>query len=240
MLKAVTATDKEIQEFVANIATLAKTANTMDGLGVKISLGITKLGVTIPSVNLPPILTCRPFAPCAKGCYACKGHFCLECVKNVLEYNYKSFMQESKQYFDFLHNWLKINLGYKYFRFHSSGDIINTNYLVGMINLAKKNKGIKFLCFTKQYEIVNNYLDIEGNKFPSNLKIVLSNWGSFICPNPHNLPVTYVRFGKWLEEAKRGDNELIPDDAIPCCGKCYQCFACWNLKAGQAVQFKKH
>ena len=43
---------------------------------ITISTSNSKLGGCIPCVNLPPIITCNPLAPCAKtgGCYACTGN----------------------------------------------------------------------------------------------------------------------------------------------------------------------
>lgn len=39
-----------------------------------ISLNNSKLGDFIPSVNLPPVKTCRPDAPCKGLCYARRDH----------------------------------------------------------------------------------------------------------------------------------------------------------------------
>ena len=51
---------------------------------VKISTTVSKLGATIPTINLPPIITCRPDAPCKHGCYALRGHFIYPAVKKTL------------------------------------------------------------------------------------------------------------------------------------------------------------
>ena len=105
-------------------------------------------------------------------------------------------------------------------------------YLEGMCKVARKNKGTHYLCFTKKFKIVNDFL-AQGKRIPKNLSIVFSAWSEWIPENPYNLPMTYV-WGKDFE------NDLIPVDAIPCGGKCYECQACWQLKKGQTVFFKKH
>ena len=41
---------------------------------VTMATGNAKLGSQICGLSMPPVTTCRKDAPCAKGCYACKGH----------------------------------------------------------------------------------------------------------------------------------------------------------------------
>ena len=200
---------------------------------VKVSVTISKLGATIPSINLPPVVTCRPNAPCIHGCYALRGHFRYDAVKNRLAENLAAYKENPKLFFDMIAEQTKLA---RFCRWHSSGDIVDINYLAGMCKVARKNKGVKYLCFTKKYELVNQYLD-EGHKIPSNLRIVFSCWKDFVPENPYNIPTTWVYF------PKKGENEfnhLIPEDAIPCSGKCYACQSCWQLKKGQSVVFKKH
>ena len=125
-------------------------------------------------------------------------------------------------------------VSYRYFRYHSSGDIVDEKYFEGMVRVAKKCKSVKFLCFTKKFEIVNNYL-ASGEKIPSNLHIVFSAWDKeFKVDNPYNLPMTYVDF------KDTSKNPEIPELAIPCIGKCYECQACWSLQKGQSVVFHQH
>lgn len=108
------------------------------------------------------------------------------------------------------------------------------NYLLGMIKVANKCKQVKFLCFTKKFDIVNDYVN-HGGKIPNNLKIVFSAWHkAFKVDNPFNFPVAYVFFKK--EEL----NPDIPEMAIPCGGHCPECLACWSLKKGQSVFFNQH
>lgn len=204
---------------------------------VQVSTSVSKLGPTIPTVNLPPVVTCRPDAPCAKcaaeggGCYAMKGHWLYKTVKNRLAMNLKAYFANPQLYFDVI----TMNFdNYKYARFHSSGDIVDYGYLVGMCRVARKCKTTQILCFTKKYELVNEYV-ADGHRIPSNLHIVFSGWDNFIPDNPYNFPMTYIWFPNKPER-----NENIPENAIPCTGNCATCHACWTLKKGQSVKFKKH
>lgn len=201
---------------------------------VKISTTNSKLGAQIPSVNLPAIKTCRHDAPCKHLCYATKGNFTFPNVKESHVNNLACFVANPKKYFDDIIEYLSGLVSYRFFRWHSSGDIVNDEYLQGMMRVARKCKGVKFLCFTKKFELVNNYL-ASGQKIPNNLHIVFSAWNKeFNVPNPYDLPVTYVNF---KDESQNPD---IPVLAIPCTGDCPHCLACWSLKKGQSVVFNQH
>lgn len=199
---------------------------------ITISTKNSKLGQMIPTINLPAITTCRANAPCRKGCYACKGRFRFSTVQKSLEKNYNIYKNNPQNYFNQIQVYLTA-LPYKYFRYHSSGDIVDTQYLLGMIETANKCKKTKFLCFTKKFEIVNEYL-ANGGIIPKNLNIVFSAWGIFIPDNPYNLPMTYVNF------SKNGLDKTIPNKAKQCNGQCATCQMCWKLKRGQSVYFNFH
>lgn len=198
---------------------------------VRISHTNSKLGAAIPSVNLPAGITCRPDAPCFKECYARHGNFLYENVKKSLANNLKAYDTNPNLYFQMI---LEGSRGYKRFRWHSSGDIVDTRYLEGMCWVARRNKETNYLCFTKKFEIVNNYV-AEGHRIPKNLTIVFSGWTNWQPDNPYNFPTTWVYYPKNPEA-----NKCIPEDSIPCGGKCSECSSCWTLKKGQSVFFKKH
>lgn len=199
---------------------------------IHISTQNRKLGVAIPSINLPAITTCRANAPCRKGCYACKGTFLYSNVQRSMQNNLDIFNECPKTYFKQIQAYLTM-IPYKYFRWHSSGDIVNKKYLLGMIDTANKCKQVKFLCFTKKFEIVNDYLK-NGGVIPKNLTIVFSNWGLWKCQNEYNLPTTWVKFDKETIDCE------IPKNAFECSGNCETCQMCWKLKQGQSVYFHKH
>lgn len=197
-------------------------------MSFRITLGNRKLG-SIYAINLPAIKTCRKDTPCAKLCYATKGNFLYPCVKNLYEENMRAFLEDSTQAENDINSQLPKE---GFVRVHASGDFMNRDYFDMIVRIAKQNKKVRFMAFTKQYEIINSYLD-EGNKLPANLKILFSGWYGLEMDNPHNLPTAYV-------ELRKEEDIRIKKSAMPCSGACYQCFACWNVKKGQQVLFTQH
>jgi hypothetical protein len=199
---------------------------------MKVTNGNSKLSASIPSINLPAGITCRANAPCRQGCYAKKGNFMYKNIRDCYMQNYLDFKSNANKYFDdiikFFNNSLSI---FRYARWHSSGDIVDFNYFDGMCRVAEACKQTNFLCFTKQYEIINTWV-LFGNKIPKNLHIVFSGWDEdWQFENPYNFPVALVRF----KNDKRDFSK-----AKECTGKCYECVECWKLKKGQTVVFDKH
>ena len=112
---------------------------------VKVSNSNTKLGGQIYSINLPAGTTCRPDAPCFKGCYARKGTWLYPTVRTSLTNNYEAYKNDPKLFFESVAAQTTL---VKYCRWHSSGDIINAQYFEGMCKVARKNKDTHYLCFT--------------------------------------------------------------------------------------------
>lgn len=203
-----------------------------------VGYGNTKLGAQIGNINQLPGATCRKFAPCySQGCYALNGRFSFSTTKLSLYLRYlyykffpvEYFAQIQKETANFLPGTVK------YIRYHSAGDIVDYKYLYNMITVASANKNTVYLCFTKRYEIVNEYCNKNGkDSIPQNLVIVFSHWASLDCPNPYKFPVVYV------SGISKEEDSLIPASAIPCGGKCYSCAGCWKLKSGDSVVIKKH
>lgn len=199
---------------------------------MKITNGNSKLSASIPSINLPAGITCRPDAPCCKGCYAKHGNFLYKNIQQCYWENLEHYRNNPKDYFNDIIKQLKQPLViYKYVRWHSSGDIVDANYFEGMVKVANKCKKINFLCFTKKYEIVNDWIRANGN-LPKNLHIVFSGWDeTWHFDNPYNLPVAWVRFKNDTRDFSASQK---------CNGKCYECVKCWKLKQGDSVVFDKH
>lgn len=196
---------------------------------VSISKGNRKMGA-IPSVSLPACITCNPDAPCFKLCYAAKISRLYKTVNNAYNNNLAILKSDPAQY------WQEVEQGAKiarYFRYHVSGDIPNADYFNNMIATAHKLPKTTFLAFTKQYNIVNNYLN-NGGTIPDNIKIIFSNWGEWKCENPHKLPE--------CEIILKG-NKPAPDWKI-CGGNCTECacagIGCWELKNGETIAIYQH
>lgn len=197
-----------------------------------ISLSNSKLG-SIPSINLPPIVTCRPDAPCKSTCYACNGRFRFKNVKQTLESNLEEWKSDPGKY---MQSVINACANVRFFRWHSAGDIPDESYLAMMCRVAFSQPEVHFLCFTKKHEMVNLYVSRYGK--PKNLNIIFSAWGDFVPENPHNFPMAYVLL-------KSGEGEdRIPARAVPCSGSCNECIKdemnCWKLNPGMCVVFKEH
>ena len=199
---------------------------------VCISKSNIKLGI-IPSVSLPPIVTCSPNACnfCGKKCYARKMCKLRPSVKESYDNNFDILMNDKELF------WREVNAAVAltaYFRFHVSGDILNVEYLERMVDVARKNKHCQILCFTKKYTLVNSYLT--KHRLPKNLHFIFSVWKGLECFNPNNLPEAHILYKDGTTTAKNG--------AKYCSGNCTECAVenknCWTLKRGEQILFKEH
>ena len=124
----------------------------------------------IPSVSMPAVITCNKKAGCTKGdCYALNGFFKMPSVKMAYAKNLNTFKTSSPLFFQSIYAWLTIRKP-DFFRWHVSGDIVNARYAKGIVNIAKKHPEVKFLVFTKKYNLLK-YFD----NCPDNLAIVMAS-----------------------------------------------------------------
>ena len=200
---------------------------------VSISKGNNKMGA-IPSVSLPPVITCPKGAPCAAKCYAAKLCRIYPSVKAAYQNNLDILNENWNEYWQQVRAAVSVA---RFFRFHVSGDIPNAAYFKEMVITAIQNPHTQILAFTKQYDIVNNYIDVFG-ALPENLRIIFSRWDSawnVHMHNPHNLPMSAVIF--------KGVSNQIEFEKI-CGGNCTQCacqgVGCWELKSGETIAFYEH
>lgn len=196
---------------------------------ISISKGNAKMGA-IPSVSLPPVITCAKGCKCAKDCYAVKLCRIYPTVKKAYERNYKILMDNANAFFQQINDFCKT---IRYFRWHVSGDIVSGAYFINMVSIAENNPHCKYLAFTKQFDIVNEYINSYG-ELPSNLKIIFSAWEGMEMNNPHDLPTAHV--------FKR--DEEIPEHFKVCGGNCSDCICrgigCWELVNGECMALIKH
>ena len=198
-------------------------------MDVSISKGNSKLGA-IPSVSLPPIKTCVNCATCAKKCYAAKLCRIYPSVKKAYDKNYEILKTDRNKYFNQVKAAAMIT---SFFRFHVSGDIIDTDYLHRMVKIAREVKTTKFLCFTKNYKVINDYFS--NHSKPKNLQIIFSlPFDNAVIDNPHNMPMAAV-----ILKGK----DPKPNYKI-CGGNCTNCacqgIGCWELTKGETIAFKEH
>lgn len=196
---------------------------------ISISPGNSKMGA-IPSVSLPPVITCPKGAPCAAKCYAAKLCRIYPTVKAAYQRNLDLLNENWDAYWQQLRGAACTS---RYFRYHVSGDIPNASYFKEMVITAKQLPGTHFLAFTKRYDIVNRYISVFGD-LPQNLHVIFSEWGDLTPPNPHNLPTAAVIF---KGESPREDWKI-------CGGNCAECacrgVGCWELQKGETIALYEH
>ena len=204
----------------------------MSELHVTISRGNSKMGA-IPSLSLPPFVSCSPAACklCGKKCYARRIVARRKTVKDAYEKNLYLLKNEPEKF------WREVNGALAmatHFRFGVSGDIYNADYFEHIVELTRKNKQCEVLCFTKQFDIVNAYL--EHHRLPKNLHLIFSAWKGLDMPNPHNLPEAHVLF--------RDGTTTARDGAKFCSGNCTECAItnrnCWSLQKNEQIIFAEH
>lgn len=123
----------------------------------------------------------------------------------------------------------------RFFRFHVSGDIPDADYLQNMAGIAQRNQHCQVLCFTKKYEIVNDYI-LEHGALSDNLHMIFSGWVGLEMANPFSLPEAHVLYRDGSTTARPG--------ATACGGNCSECAltdgGCWTLGPGEQVVFNEH
>jgi len=197
---------------------------------VKFSYGNRKTGNLVPSVSLIPIADCGSnCACCANGCYAVRNIACYNASRAAFANNSAIARTEPEKFFREVDGEMKKN---KWFRFFVSGDILDEPFFAGMVDAALKNPHCQALAFTKQFSIVNRWIDANG-ALPANLHIIFSEWRGLSVDNPHNLPTSRP---VWK-------GELVPS-GIWCGGDCSACAVkdegCWSLKLGERILFEAH
>lgn len=200
-------------------------------MNVKISKGNSKMG-DIPSVSLPSGKTCRSDCSCYKLCYAKRFERMRPSVREAYQHNLDLLNYDPATY------WREIEASImmsRFFRYHVSGDIPDNVYLAHMIDIAKRNPHCEMLCFTKKYDLVNNFITF-GGTIPKNLHIIFSGWYDIEMVNPYNLPEAHVRY--------RDGSTTAREDAKSCSGNCTECAitdgGCWTIKYGEQVVFNEH
>lgn len=202
-----------------------------EDLRVRFSGGNSKMG-EVPSVSTLPFFTCpeRCHNTCGVKCYAAKLANLRPNVRNAYAHNTAMAIYKPVEYWRQIDEFVK---GQRFFRFHVSGDIMNAAYFQHMIDIANNNPHCDILCFTKRYEVVNTWIEQNGD-IPENLHVLFSGWQGLTPENPYNLPET---------------NVYTCDDDFnatwkTCGGNCFNCacrgLGCWQANAGDIIAFKMH
>jgi hypothetical protein len=195
---------------------------------LRISRGNRKLG-KLPSLSLPPIVTCAAGIPCAADCYALnmlRGPYGKR-IREAWQANLDFLLQDRSGFYTALERYFTRSAP-AFFRYHIGGDFIDSCYLKTALKLARKFPAIKFLAFSKQFSIFPH-----PRAVPGNFALIASGWSGGVNP-PAGYRVA------WMRDSANPDPR-IPARALECYGGCDRCALCWNLrKLRSDVVFDKH
>lgn len=210
-----------------------------DGLTVRFSTGNRKTGAAVPSVSLIPVADCGNCKVCAGGCYDVRNVCFQKSVQVSRAVNSAIFHSNPEKYFNEIRRFVRFA---RFFRWHVGGDVAGLGYWLQVVAIALETPACEFLIFTKEFDLVNSWLDA-GNVLPKNLHVIFSDWRGQKMDNPYNLPISSpVWFDADGREIERGPH--CTPAAVWCPGSCEDCAAvcggCWGLKNGETVLFEAH
>ena len=223
--------EKNLNSFKAALNRHIEAIDTGESVHVTISNANSKMG-NVASVSLLPFITCPACCAdtCGGKCYAAKLAALRPSVLNSYAKNTAIFLRDSETY------WKEVAqavAAVRFFRFHVSGDIVNTLYFAHMVQIATENPKTEILAFTKRFDVVNSWILANGD-LPVNLHIMFSAWNNLVPNNPYCLPETNV----YKEEEEIRDNWKL------CGGNCFNCacrgVGCWQAQKGDVIAFKLH
>ena len=207
---------------------------------ISISQGNRKMG-SIPSVSMPPDLTCNPFLACYKDrCYAKRMMQRRDVVGRAWRNNLHEFKKDPLFFEKYISGYLEKEKPER-FRWHVGGEIPSVDSLVYfdiINNIAKKYPNTKFLIFTKMYNLVDHF-----KTHPDNLSIIISLWPNenFIVQSEINNKWKTIRDIRnykiaWLSDDNRVKTEAF--NPFECKNNCTWCGMCWTNK--RDIVFKRH
>ena len=206
-----------------------------DGVSIQISSGNSKLGA-IMNISLPPVVTCHNCSSCKNYCYAVRTYNRFTGTAESWNANYLLYLTDPVTYFEEISAAVKTQ---RFFRWHVSGDIVDLNYLYGMIRVALDNRKCEFLAFTKAYQIVNAAI-AAGAVIPDNLHLLFSASPGVDMPNPARVPECHINFADPALNTYHGGAEYV----YHCSGNCTECAAngcgCFFLKNGDVTIIDQH
>ena len=206
-----------------------------DGVSIHISNGNSKLGA-IMNISLPPVVTCHNCSSCKNYCYAVRTYNRFTGTAESWNANYLLYLTDPVTYFEEISAAVKTQ---RFFRWHVSGDIVDLNYLYGMIRVALDNRKCECLAFTKAYQIVNAAI-AAGAVIPDNLHLLFSASPGVDMPNPARVPECHINFADPALNTYHGGAEYV----YHCSGNCTECAAngcgCFFLKNGDVTIIDQH
>ena len=195
--------------------------------------GNSKTGVNCWTISLIPIADCYNCSECMKDCYDINNVCYQPCVQNDRARNSALHKVDIAEYWRQVEQFVKENFVQE-LRINVGGDLNYEDF--GYIKaMAKRCSRTDILFFTKSYDDLNRFLD--GNKFPKNVKAIMSRWCGVECDNRHNIPESHVLYEDGRTTAPEFGSKF-------CGGNCSECHfngdGCWTLKKGESVIFQAH
>lgn len=190
-------------------------------MNIHISRGNTKLG-RILNINLPPIHSCKKDVPCkSEGCYALKAWRQYPNVRRAWSENLDLALSSYDKFFCSIVDTLRRKRKLPFFRWHSSGDILDQKYLDYMSSVAQLFPQTRFLAFTKRN-------DLDVSNMPENLTIRYSFWPNYKA----KIDASFVNYAGLYGDSRVNGGHI-------CQGNCQTCKICWS-KSVKNVIFHKH
>lgn len=189
-----------------------------DAYKLAISSGNRKIG-RVMNVSIAPIITCgKACKHCMCICYDIKA--CLQYPNTVIDARARNTalaIVARDEYFARIDAAMSRRRKNKYFRWHVAGDILDIDYFDRMVRNARNHPDFVIWTYTKQYEIVNEWIK-ENGPLPENFHVMFSEWRGLEMVNPYGMPEFRVVFK---------DDEHKPDAATNhyCPGNCDICKA---------------
>lgn len=167
----------------------------VEDIKMAISKGNRKIG-RVMNVSLPPLLSCANCSGCSKLCYDIKA--CLQYPDTVIDARMRNLtilQKDRDEYFRRIDTAISRRRLHKFFRWHVAGDIIDADYFARMVDIARRHPDFKFWTYTKNYAVVNRWVDENGrDALPANLSVMFSEWRGMPMDNPHGFPEFRVVF----------------------------------------------
>lgn len=186
---------------------------------VSISKGNKKIG-RVMNVSLAPILTCANCSECLHLCYDIKAALQYGNVMKARARNTVLALYFPELYFDAIRAAIKRRRKNKYFRWHVGGDIPNYKYFENMVQIAREFSEFTFWTYTKNYGIVNLYVQKYGrDAIPENMTIMFSEWDGMPLVNPYNFPVFTCK----LKDGNKNHGPEYFNNLYRCPGNCDIC-----------------
>ncbi|MBE6526359.1 MAG: hypothetical protein E7Z63_01115 [Thermoplasmata archaeon] len=182
--------------------------------------------------------TCAKGVPCAEctpegkeRCYAISSvkRRTLESSRSLVD---NTEVLRAGLYDQWIAFMVRNSYGFGAIRFNTYGDFESVDYLKASVEVARQ-VGIPCLAFTKQFDVLEQYLEMYGyDSIPQNYTILLSTWEGMEIDNrlSRMFPQTvYVR-----------DINTIDDWSKVCAGNCDSCGFCIGRPAGDRVYLIDH